>query len=805
MLDFDDNSNLTHTILAFYLPLIFSLLSIISCVLFLFTYLKYEKLRINSGKIIFILGFCIFFLTAHLLASLFYEVDKSTSVSDETYKTPGWCTALGVITNLVIYNFLLLNLFLCHNLLCCIIYKESTFHKRYRIYLSLSALLSIILTIILAVFDEIGYGPLGFCWLRNEKVSQIIHIITVCVIFPLAIGILIYVYSKEHFIKTHSLYYYTEDNFTQNNRKMFIRINLGYIFVFTLTWLPSSIIYVLDFIFKRKDWNIESFWFEVVRAIALDFLCISAFSMFLIRMNEPIVRKAFSRYILLFGSKKKGQEEEDIGKSQNLDSVEVKEENSVNLAENLLAEKEKIEFKKPKALQKNIIQPQQYEVLLMLKKNSSQGEQFTFLKKKKATLLKSSSRVISENERTESKLLLIKVLLGSIFLIRNDINNQMVTINTKIPWEDHYYMDLTNLKSKIGDLIRLLMKNENEAIDKMTEIFQEHLLEDVTCINMASLVFSSIKSLYNIDNIKLFDSFYPIENLRTLECIDYDPFSLREEISINNFISYNNRFYIKLLSDSRVNFLTESFLKNLHEHYSKTKANTFLAPLICLCNLEFIKNKPIKVAIYENLIGNICLKDLYALIILDGLNIVHKKFKNGIAISTEIFDISEYQMENVLKLKYKDKSLLMRVMKTDLKFLLAKDITNYQIHLIFSQNPQKILKTSMENKSVNNPYEEMNSSQMSLVNQRKCGLKFECFLEDYECRVSIHNFLNTHANLDKQPLNVDNGTKIGTETNLFNENKPTIKKKGSGLNENFSPINPDVYAKNLMDALQDLL
>ena len=306
--------------------------------------------------------------------------------------------------------------------------------------------------------------------------------------------------------------------------------------------------------------------------------------------------------------------------------------------------------------------------------------------------------------------------------------------------------------------------------------------------------------------------------MKIMEFLEYDPFTLREEISINNFISFNNKYYIKILSESRVNFLKEQFLKSLHDHFTKSKGNSFLAPLICLYNISFSTIESVNIGIYENLIGQIPISDMYALIILEGLNVIHKKFKNGVITSTEIFPSNEYQMENVLKLKYKDKSLLMKVMKTDLKFLLARDITNYQIHLIFAKNPQKstYMKGSIDNqKSVNNPNEDMITSQASNLGAKKNGFKFECFLEDYECRVAVHNYLNTHSHLLTKGNfmandNVNNpGTRYGTEVNNLAGNvdnkKNVLKKLPSGVNENFSPINPDVYAKNIMDALQDLL
>lgn len=797
MLDFDDNLSITHTVLTYYLPLVFSILSLICCVLFIFTYLKYEMLRINSGKIHFILGFCITFLTMHFLASLFYELDHAAPDSKESYIPQTWCTVLGIITNLVIYNFLLFHLFLCHNLLCCILYKESTFNRRYRLYIAVSLIISILITIILGMFNEIGYGPMGFCWLRNQEASQIVHIFTICVIFPLVIGILIYVYSKEHFIIPHSLYYYNEDNFTKNNRRLFIRINLGYGFVFTLTWLPASIIYVLEFIFYLNDLNINDYWYAIIRAITLNFLCSSAFLMFLVRIHDPIVRNIIKKFM-----RKKWQKQENQA-NQNFDSQEDQED--LDLAEKLI-EKNEAKFKNSRN-----IQPQQYDILISNKKpNNHNNDSFSFLKKRKPTLLKSSSKVFLENEKTESKLLMIKCFLGSTYLIKNDINSKAILINAKTPWDDHYYNDVTDLKSKLGDIIKTLMKNDDETIDKMLKIFKDNLLDDVNCLKIASLVFRNIKTLYNIDDINLFDSLSPLENIKILEMIDYDPFSLKEEISINNFVYFNNRYFLKILSESRINFLKDFFLKDLHDHYIKSKGNSFLAPMISLDSYVFgSASKQVNIAIYDNLIGNIPLANIYALIILEGVNIIHKKLKNGVIVSTEIFLISDYQLENLLKLKHKDKGLLMRVLKNDLKFLLSRDVTNYQIHLIFSINPEKV--NIQNSKTINNPLDCINFSQ---INERKNGFKFECLFEVHECRVNIHNFLNTHGSLSKNITNLtinnvgSSGTINGSEVNkvLEKEKKVTIlKKQASGINENFSGISPDVYAKTFMDALQELL
>lgn len=119
MLNLVLTSSLLSSILTFYIPLTFSILSLLSLIIFLFTYIRQERLRVNSGKIIFILVIVQIFLTSQFLASLFYEIEKT------------WIFfALSIATNFLIYLFLGLHLALAHNLVCCLVQNGVKFEKR---------------------------------------------------------------------------------------------------------------------------------------------------------------------------------------------------------------------------------------------------------------------------------------------------------------------------------------------------------------------------------------------------------------------------------------------------------------------------------------------------------------------------------------------------------------------------------------------------------------------------------------------------------------------------------------------------
>lgn len=419
---------------------------------------------------------------------------------------------------------------------------------RFKIYIFGSVLLSIAITTILACSNAFGQGLLGFTWMKGEDRSGIIGILTAFLMFPPIVGAIIYVYIKEHKLKSHSLYFYNEDNFTSNNRKTFVKINLGYTIVFVATWSPCSLIYVIFSIynFNNDDDTPDSQWFEILQAIALNFLCISAFAMFLVRINEPIIKKAL-RKLIKGGFFKCNQSITN----ENSDSLEIKSEKNVLIAQ--LIDNE-IPITSKQTSKRFIYQPMQYDILQI---DSSNSISFFAMvgRQKRSSIMRTTSKSNMDKETKESKVFLMKILLAAAYQTKNNVENVELDIyKTVPPWEEQYYVDEVALKGKIDDIISFISKNDEKKMEDITHILKENdenLLEKINIRQVANIFFSHLRFMYEIDNGKLFESLLPTINLNKIDNLIYDPFKINEDISFGNYMTYDNKFILMFMSLKR--------------------------------------------------------------------------------------------------------------------------------------------------------------------------------------------------------------------------------------------------------------
>ena len=162
--------------------------------------------------------------------------------------------------------------------------------------------------------------------------------------------------------------------------------------------------------------------------------------------------------------------------------------------------------------------------------------------------------------------------------------------------------------------------------------------------------------------------------------------------------------------------------------------------------------------LFENELGKTPASEIKSVIIYDGVYVERYRFKGGEVIHKEKLNAATFQLENALKLKTKDKNLLLGQLKRDLKFLVKMEAVKYQIHFTFRKNDRKFgnvflqkttsLQVGQEEKREVNPMEarEMRFSvassyvgEQSLAS-RYIPNRFETFLEDHICQVSIQNY-----------------------------------------------------------------
>lgn len=102
-------------VIEYIIPIIFCIISIVCSLISILTYHKYKKLRINAGKVVFVLIILEFILSCFFFASVFYETYNEKAI---------FCQVLGGFTNFFIMEYYLFNFALCHNLISCLFFDK---------------------------------------------------------------------------------------------------------------------------------------------------------------------------------------------------------------------------------------------------------------------------------------------------------------------------------------------------------------------------------------------------------------------------------------------------------------------------------------------------------------------------------------------------------------------------------------------------------------------------------------------------------------------------------------------------------
>lgn len=113
-----------HRVIEYIIPIMFCVVSITCSIISILTYHKYKKLRINAGKVVFVLVVLEFILSCFFFASVFYE----TTNQEATF-----CQIVGGFTNFFIIEYYLFNFALCHNLISCLFFDKNVREQRFHI------------------------------------------------------------------------------------------------------------------------------------------------------------------------------------------------------------------------------------------------------------------------------------------------------------------------------------------------------------------------------------------------------------------------------------------------------------------------------------------------------------------------------------------------------------------------------------------------------------------------------------------------------------------------------------------------
>ncbi len=291
--------------LDFYLPLIFTLLSVLGSSVILLTYFKFARLRVNSGKLV--IKICAFelILAFTQLLSYFY--------TDPTVPKPHWypfpllpietnaysCVVMSLVRNYAICSYLIYNFCLCHNLYVCIKDPQAAkLAKRFTIYDITSVVLSV--AFCTAACLEKGHGMFfGMCTLAEDSSTQLMYVVPAILLFPLVLYSIAYVI---HHRSTSNI----QDSFATKAKSEFLLVNVLYLLVFLVTWMPAIIlrnIMMMELEFDKS--LLDSSTFSSLKKISYQLISCTAFFMFLVRMIESSVRSKV-KSLILFEKQRKG-------------------------------------------------------------------------------------------------------------------------------------------------------------------------------------------------------------------------------------------------------------------------------------------------------------------------------------------------------------------------------------------------------------------------------------------------------------------------------------------------------------------
>lgn len=198
----------------YYIPFGINVISLLLAFLMLLTFLKYQRLRMNSGNLILSALLLDFLFSLFLFANFFYVEATDLQAYEEIFKKKpsvlpfsiinkdGWvCQTLGGCFIFLIFSLFFLNLCLTHNLYTCVRYKIlQDVRHRFMKYLIFSVFFSIIISISAYVSSDIGSGELGYCGIKENSELEIVIFLFLAMIFLVNTAVGVYALKNRGYV-----------------------------------------------------------------------------------------------------------------------------------------------------------------------------------------------------------------------------------------------------------------------------------------------------------------------------------------------------------------------------------------------------------------------------------------------------------------------------------------------------------------------------------------------------------------------------------------------------------------------------
>lgn len=255
-------------------------------------------------------------------------------------------------------------------------------------------------------------------------------------------------------------------------------------------------------------------------------------------------------------------------------------------------------------------------------------------------------------------------------------------LEEKIPWPEHFY---NKFEVEIYDMNKLIKEEPDEIEKNLFGGGEGDNLQIVTTLTYCKRLFAWLRNSKFFVSLKTMLSSLSIENNQMVIS------GKSKKLHHQEFVTFDNRLVISIISKEVKKFLTEEFLKSYHEHVNK-KQSTFLPHLLGLYSFQLQSanshsNQSYSILIYENPFMEHHLyktkkllehppKEILSIYYIQAEKI---KKKNVYKCEQDDFDIEHSD----LKLNSEEKTILLNILYDDLAFLAIVGAFNYRFCLIF--------------------------------------------------------------------------------------------------------------------------
>lgn len=801
------------SILYLYIPFTLSTLSIITSLLILFTFFRFPRLRLNSGKMVLYIVVCELNMHWLILLALLYKTQVQSSCQSSFIIKEDACSVLGLFFMFFQLGYISMNGFLVHNLYCVLNYRNENFKARFLRYFWVSLVFSIGV-LIYASTDlpkEINIGYMGICGLAKGSSVQLVSLVFLLIILPFC-GY-VFVVSIKHYkaLRKENSLSLQKDPIIYNNalianspflsmekplfenegitlpherasifeneqQRVYLFLNMSYIALFILDWLPLALLNFnswLGFVFSGGG---QSDFSEAFETLSLILISGNGLWLFCIRIREPSLKRFFKKMIKkdIFNRKKPFKKSL---KAQLLDKALI---NSTSL--------DKAVESPPK---------------VPLEQSSLSSEGWVLNYRRVFLLL----GVLLKRQQGES----VPLVLCSSPFGKENKEEKAPEQEEKIPWAKHWY-------NKCDVHVYSLSKELLELNQEERSLLEGEAIQ-ITALTYCKRLFDWIRArkLKNITIKSLISSLSLVENGKLI--------SLTEQTPYPEFLTYDKQVLVCLIPKERKKFLLEQFLRPYHG-YIEAHYKTFLPKFLGLFsfqihNIDNGKEKGFSVLLIENPLMELQVhrvKELFkrtqekALAVMEfRADKVKQKMVSGFEIE-----------KGDLKLKSRDKERLLKALYRDLEFLTDIGAFNYRFLLVFCKFEDKVLINEEENikkegYNITKDHKKKKNMKNNLENKLKIdnamtfrtinrgsssnniSLKEEIIAKS---KKKSKNFKDIKLLLENKV-----GFCIGSFRNIFDfieKHGKNVKEKSFIMNKEVCIENPVNYGRFLFDQAQNL-